>query len=119
MSASKLAALLALSLALSVLLGAFAAHALQGQLSAAALTQWQTGVRYQTWQTLGLLACLALPACDQRLSLWILAGSLMFSASLYALALGAPRACGLITPVGGTMMLSGWLLLARRLWQAS
>lgn len=96
--------------------GAFGAHGLRSMLDAAALGWWQTAVQYQLWHAIGLLALAALPA---RLSvplpaLLLTVGTLVFSGSLYAMALGAPRWLGAVTPVGGTLLIAGWLLLAWR-----
>ncbi len=117
MRAQPLAAWLALDLALAVLLGAFAAHLLRARLSVPALATWDTAQRYQTWQALGLLACLRFTACDRRVRSLILGGSVVFSASLYAVALGAAKPVAWITPLGGMAMVGGWLLLAWQLRQ--
>lgn len=109
--------LAALSGALAVMAGAFAAHALQGQLSGRMLAAFETGVRYQAWHTLAMLGVLAWrasrPMRGQRLvlGLWT-AGMLLFSGSLYALALSGLRGLGMVTPFGGVLMIAGWLALA-------
>ncbi|MFQ3788799.1 DUF423 domain-containing protein [Halomonas sp. A29] len=109
--------LVALSGALAVMGGAFAAHALQGQLPERLLAAFETGVRYQMWHTLAMLAVLAWrasrPLRGQHLvlCLWT-AGVLLFSGSLYALALTGLRGLGMITPFGGVLMIAGWLALA-------
>lgn len=115
MRAAPLAAWLAVDVAVAILLGAFAAHLLHAHLSSAHLAIWDTAQRYQTWQALGLLACLRFDACDRGVCVLILGGSLAFSLSLYALALGAPTALAWITPIGGVAMVGGWLRLAWRL----
>ena len=103
--------------AAAVMLGAFGAHALRSQLDAASLQVWHTGVDYQFWHALALLAtAVCAPARDQ--SCWRAAciafagGSIAFSGSLYALALGAPAWIGAITPFGGLALIAGWILLA-------
>lgn len=107
----------ALSGALVVMAGAFGAHALAGQLAPRLAAAFETGVRYQAWHTLALLAVLAWRAshrlAGQRLilGLWV-AGMLLFSGSLYAMALTGVRGLGLITPLGGVLMIAGWLALA-------
>lgn len=106
----------AISGALAVMLGAFAAHGLQGQLPARLLAVFETGVRYQMWHTLAMLGVLAwrtaLPVPGQRLTLalWGL-GIVLFSGSLYALALSGIGRLGMITPLGGVAFIAGWLAL--------
>ncbi|MGR2738411.1 DUF423 domain-containing protein [Billgrantia sp. Q4P2] len=109
--------LAALSGALAVMAGAFAAHALQGQLPERLMAAFETGVRYQMWHTLAMLGVLAWRAARPTrgqylvLVLWT-AGMLLFSGSLYALALTGLRGLGMITPFGGVLMIAGWLTLA-------
>lgn len=111
-------ALLAGSLlaALGVGLGAFGAHGLRHLLDTGALAWWQTAVQYQMWHALGLLALGAarLPRSGLPAAL-LAAGTVIFAGSLYAMALTGLRALGMVTPVGGTLMIAGWLLLAARL----
>ena len=100
----------------AVALGAFGAHALQGRLDEAALRAWHTAVEYQFWHALALLGVCALaPAHEWRAwraaGIAFVAGTLIFSGSLYALALGAPRWFGMITPFGGLALIGGWVLL--------
>jgi len=93
--------------------GAFASHGLEGRLSADALATFETGVRYQMYHALALLA-VAWAARQWPHGLWtasgwlFVAGVALFSGSLYALALGAPRWLGAVTPFGGTAFLAGW-----------
>jgi uncharacterized membrane protein YgdD (TMEM256/DUF423 family) len=99
----------------AVALGAFGAHALKATLSAEALGWWQTGVQYQMWHGLALIALAA--TGDTRLKLpaiLLAAGAILFSASLYAMALGAPHWLGAVTPLGGLAMIAGWALAAWR-----
>lgn len=102
---------------LAVMLGAFAAHGLQGQLSPRLLAAFETGVRYQMWHTLAMLGVLAWravhPSPGQRLAvaLWAL-GILLFSGSLYAMALIGITRLGMITPFGGVAFILGWAALA-------
>lgn len=107
------ALLVAFAGASGVLFGAFGAHALKDVLDAAALAIWHTGVEYHLWHALALaLAVAAGHGRAQRVAVVALAsGIVLFSGSLYALALGAPRWCGLITPVGGLAFLVGWIAL--------
>jgi len=104
-----------LSGALAVVLGAFGAHALKERLSPADLDVWHTAVLYQALHALALLAAGALGARTGRGAAagWaFLAGSVLFSGSLYGLALGGPNILGPITPLGGLAFVLGWLLLA-------
>ncbi|MEQ6917943.1 DUF423 domain-containing protein [Halomonas aquatica] len=107
----------ALSGALVVLAGAFGAHALAGQLTPRLMSAFETGVRYQAWHTLALLAVLAWrasrPLAGQRLALGLWgAGMLLFSGSLYAMAFTGMRQLGMVTPFGGVLLMAGWLALA-------
>jgi uncharacterized membrane protein YgdD (TMEM256/DUF423 family) len=106
--------------ALGVAFGAFGAHALRDVLDAGALGTWQTAVRFQFWHALALLATALLIARDRSRAATFAAAALafgivVFCGSLYALALGAPRALGMLTPLGGIAFLVGWLALA---WHA-
>ncbi|HYL89970.1 MAG TPA: DUF423 domain-containing protein [Burkholderiales bacterium] len=107
----------ALSAFIGVALGAFAAHGLKARLDANMLAIFETGVRYQMYHALGLLAvgwaCTRWPGAWVNASGWLLvAGTLLFSGSLYVLALTGVRWLGAITPVGGAAFLAGWLCLA-------
>ena len=95
-------------------LGAFGAHALKTRLSADMLDVWQTAFQYHAWHALGLLAVgLSLENLWSRAAGWLLlAGIVLFSGSLYALALGAPKGLGIVTPVGGLAFILGWLAFA-------
>ncbi|MDC8011863.1 DUF423 domain-containing protein [Tahibacter soli] len=110
-----LGAIAAMLGAIAVALGAFGAHALRGTLDPAALAIWQTAVSYLFWHVLAALAALhagdAAKAARIAAAL-LLAGAIVFSGSLFALALGAPRWFGAITPVGGTLLIAGWIALA-------
>jgi uncharacterized membrane protein YgdD (TMEM256/DUF423 family) len=111
-----------LLLALATASGAFGAHALKGHLPAGRLELWETAVRYHFLQALGLLGVgLTLRALDtgalRAAAALIVAGVVLFSGSLYALALGAPRALGVLTPLGGLAWIIGWLLFASGVWR--
>jgi uncharacterized membrane protein YgdD (TMEM256/DUF423 family) len=96
--------------ATAVLLGAFGAHGLKNVLSEAQLTIYETGVRYHAYHALALLACGVRGSL--RFAPWcLLVGILVFSGSLYALALTDIRWLGAITPLGGLAFVAGWLLL--------
>lgn len=113
----------ALNMALAVTLGAFGAHGLKAKVTAEQLAWWQTGVEYHFYHALGLLVIGALMAAQPQLALpkgsaWALQiGIVIFSGSLYAMTLGAPRWFGAITPIGGTAFIIGWLWLAYAAWQ--
>lgn len=101
---------------LSVCLGAFAAHGLKHQISAESLVVWQTGVQYQMYHAFALLAVGLLYQRDASKALKLgglafILGSFVFSGSLYALALGAPKFVGISTPFGGLSFLLGWAAL--------
>ena len=106
-------ALLAL---LAVVAGAFGAHALRTRIPADLLVTWETGARYQMYHALGLLFVGLVAADGNRLANaagWLLiAGTVLFSGSLYALALGGARGLGAITPLGGLCLIAGWACLA-------
>jgi uncharacterized membrane protein YgdD (TMEM256/DUF423 family) len=111
-----------LLLALATASGAFGAHALKGHLPAGRLELWETAVRYHFLQALGLLGVgLTLRALDsgalRAAAALIAVGIVLFSGSLYALALGAPRALGVLTPLGGLSWIIAWLLFAFRVWR--
>jgi|SRR5690606_11725969 len=105
----------ALLAGLAVALGAFGAHAMKARLDAEALGWWQTAVQYQMWHALAVVALGLSGFSWVRLPAWLLAaGAVIFAGTLYAMALGAPRWFGAITPVGGTAMIGGWVILALR-----
>lgn len=99
-----------------VMLGAFGAHGLKGRLSEHLLNAFQTAVQYQLWHALALVL-LVLLYRQQPLALikWsaisISLGVLLFSGSLYLLALTGIKWFGPITPIGGVAFILGWLLL--------
>ncbi len=98
-------------LALAVCLGAFGAHALKDSLTVSQLATYDTAVRYHFWTGLGLqIACLAKPKTS--VPLWLLmAGSAVFSGSLYLLIATGVRALGAVTPLGGLLLIAGWTSL--------
>jgi uncharacterized membrane protein YgdD (TMEM256/DUF423 family) len=102
---------------LAVAFGAFAAHGLRNTLSAADLATFETGVRYQMYHALALLAAAWAAARWEggtavTAGWFFVAGIVLFSGSLYLLVLTGPRWLGAITPVGGVAFLVGWTLLA-------
>jgi uncharacterized membrane protein YgdD (TMEM256/DUF423 family) len=116
-------ALGALLMFCAVAAGAFGAHSLRAYLSPEMLAIWQTGVQYQAWHALALLAVgLYLQAhAGARWVRWsgrlFAVGILLFSGSLYLLALTGVREWGAVTPFGGVAFLAGWLLLAFGVWR--
>jgi uncharacterized membrane protein YgdD (TMEM256/DUF423 family) len=105
-----------LAMLAAVALGAFGAHALKARLSADMLAVWRTGVEYHVYHALGLLAVglVAAQLPDSTLLKWsgwlMLAGIVLFSGSLYALAVSGERWLGAITPIGGVAFLGAWAL---------
>lgn len=101
---------------LAVAAGAFGAHALKDRLGPDALATFEVAVRYHALHALAVVA-VSLAARGPRgpfraAGIAFLAGIVLFSGSLYALGLGAPRGVGAITPVGGVLFLAGWVLTA-------
>ena len=115
MSAAWMQACASLYGLLGVALGAFAAHGLKSRLDAYALDIMATATQYALLHAAVLLALALAPPGDRWLAwagLAFAAGTLLFSGSLYALALSGVRALGAITPLGGVLLLGGWLLVA-------
>jgi uncharacterized membrane protein YgdD (TMEM256/DUF423 family) len=101
---------------IAVALGAFAAHALKSKLPEDLLAVFETGVRYHFYHALALLAvawaCVRWPGNLTTLSGWLfVSGIVIFSGSLYILALTGVRALGAVTPIGGAAFLAGWFCL--------
>ena len=114
----------ALSGFLAVGAGAFGAHGLKARLTPDMLAVFETAVRYQMYHALALLAVAwaigRWPGRATAAGGWcFVAGTVIFSGSLYALALTGVRGLGAITPVGGVLFLAGWLLLALAAWRGS
>ncbi len=104
---------------LSVALGAFASHALRGKLLERSLEIFETGARYQMYHALALLLVAALLSQFRDLNPWLslsglafMAGMVMFSGSLYLLAVLGIEWMGAVTPVGGAAFIAGWGCLA-------
>ena len=113
----KLFSLGALVVLISVALGAFGAHALEAKLDARALNSWHTAARYQTFHGIALiLTALAHEKYAGRAlriaGVAFVVGLVLFCGSLYALALGSPRAFGAVAPIGGLSFMVGWGALA-------
>ena len=106
---------------LGVALGAFAAHALKARIAPELLAVFETAVRYQLIHALALLAVAwahsKWPSRVLTAGGWLfVAGTLLFSGSLYALSLTGVRGLGAVTPFGGVAFLAGWLCLAWAPW---
>lgn len=101
---------------LAVAIGAFGAHGLDGRLDAEQLDWYQTGAYYQLVHAVMAVVCVALSArfgARCTTAGWLMsAGAVVFASTLYALAFGAPRILGAVTPIGGVLMLCGWAQLA-------
>lgn len=112
----------AVSGAIAVAAGAFAAHGLKARLAPDLLAVFDTAARYQMFHALALLAAAwaasRWPGRRARAAGWcFIGGTIVFSGSLYVLALSGLRAWGAITPVGGVLFIVGWLLLAWAAWR--
>ncbi|OHC45627.1 DUF423 domain-containing protein [Rhodanobacter soli] len=110
---TRVAVLVGIAGASAVLLGAFGAHALRGVLDARGAELWHTAVNYHAWHALALAVAAGLGrGRSGRVAVAaFVVGIVLFSGSLYALALGAPRWVGIITPFGGLAFVAGWLAL--------
>ena len=106
-----------------VALGAFAAHGLRGKLPENLLNAFQTGVSYQLWHTMALIgvALLLLRGPDSALlrtsGVLFAVGIVLFSGSLYLLALSGLGKLGMITPLGGVTWLVAWFCLGLGIWR--
>ncbi len=110
--------------AAAVALGAWAAHGLEAAHGARAVVLVETAVRYQFWHVLAMIAALVLDHIARREqppaeAAWLVVagvlfaiGTIVFCGALYALAFGGPRWMGAVAPIGGTVLIAGWLALA-------
>ena len=124
---SPLIAAAALLGALGVASGALGAHALNAKLTQIDMAQtWETAVLYHLVHAVAALAAglAELANVENSHASWLrraawcwLAGVVLFSGSLYALALGGPRLLGPVTPLGGLFLLAGWLMIAATAWR--
>jgi uncharacterized membrane protein YgdD (TMEM256/DUF423 family) len=113
----------ALSAFVGVALGAFGAHGLKSRLSEEMLATFEVGVRYQMYHAFALLAVAwaqtRWPGTLTTASGWLfVAGTVVFSGSLYLLSLTGQRWLGAVTPLGGLAFLAGWLCLAAACWKS-
>ena len=109
-------------MALAVAIGAFGAHALKDILPGEMLRIYNTGVQYHFYHALGLLLIGVLSVSKPSKWLWWSAvllglGIILFSGSLYILAISGIRWIGAITPIGGISFIAGWVLLAVAVWK--
>ncbi len=109
----------AAALGLAVVMGAFGAHGLRGRLDAYLMSAYEKAAFYQFIHSLGILIVSTLQktgALGKSPAAWVcgllLAGIVIFSGSLYALAITGYRILGAITPIGGLCFIAGWMLLA-------
>ena len=112
----------ALAAFIGVAFGAFGAHGLRGRLSPENLNVFETGVRYQMYHAFALfvvaIALTRFGGWSVRAAGWLFTvGIVVFSGSLYALALTGVRALGAVTPLGGVAFIAGWLALAWSAWR--
>ncbi len=102
---------------IAVAAGAFGAHALKARLAPDLLAVFETGARYEMYHAIGLAlaawAASRFPGAAAAWAGWLfVAGTVLFSGSLYALALSGVRALGAVTPFGGVAFIAGWIALA-------
>jgi uncharacterized membrane protein YgdD (TMEM256/DUF423 family) len=119
-------AVAAILMGLGVGIGAFGAHGLKGRLDDYSMGVYEKAVLYHFFHALGLLIVSVLPrlgAISQSAGAWVcsllLAGILLFSGSLYALALTGVQTLGAVTPLGGLALLAAWFLLAFALFRGN
>ena len=116
--------LAAISGVMTVIFGAFAAHILKTQLSTNMWSVFETGIQYQAWHSLALLACgiwaRIMPSkAVSYAALFFALGIVCFSGSLYVLALTGIKWFGPITPIGGVFFIFGWVALIVAAWRSA
>lgn len=124
MNPQRVMACSALLMGTGIVIGASASHAMQSLLDAQQLHALETAVEYQLLNALGLflvgmLARTREDAWLPRIATLLLAGILCFSGGIYLMLAGAPRLLGLVTPVGGLLLIAAWLALAWRLFHST
>ncbi|MFM1885662.1 MAG: hypothetical protein RL026_819 [Pseudomonadota bacterium] len=122
MSSTRVIALAAVLMAAGIVVGALASHALRGVLEPRQLESLHTAVHYQLFNALGLMLVGAMMHLGVAKDLgWVaaglVAGIVCFSGGIYLMLAGAPRALGLVTPLGGLLLIASWLGLAALLWR--
>lgn len=116
------AVLASASALIAVAAGAFGAHALRARIPSDLLAVFETGARYHMYHALALFAvawaATQWPTTLVRTAGWLfVAGTVVFSGSLYAMSLTGARWLGAVTPIGGLCFLGGWLALAVAVWR--
>lgn len=118
MNATRLLGIAGLSMAVAIVIGALASHALRGVLEPRQLESLHTAVNYQIFNSLGLMIVGLLwlhgalaPSLLRLVGALLIAGIVCFSGGIYVMLAGAPRVLGLVTPVGGLALIAGWLIL--------
>ncbi len=115
----------AIAMALAVATGAFGAHGLKARLTPEALAWWHTGAQYHVYHALGLFAVAWAQSVGGRpralmiAGICLIVGMVLFSGSLYTMALTGKRWLGAVTPLGGTAWIIGWIALAVATWNRS
>ncbi len=109
-------------LALAVAIGAFGAHGLKSHISAEMIQIYKTGVEYHFYHALGLLLVgvleIVMPSVSFKWpAIFLSAGIILFSGSLYVLAITGIKALGAITPLGGLSFIVGWIILFVTVWK--
>ena len=109
-------------LALAVTIGAFGAHGLKSHISAEMIQIYKTGVEYHFYHALGLLLvgvlAIVMPSVSFKWpAIFLSAGIILFSGSLYVLAITGIKALGAITPLGGLSFIVGWIILFVTVWK--
>ena len=112
----------ALYCAVAVAAGAFGAHGLKSRLDADALALWETAARYLMYGGLGVVAVGLTALHDPKrgfdvAAAMLLAGAAVFSGTVAVLALGGPRWLGAVTPIGGLLLILGFVLFAVTAWR--
>jgi uncharacterized membrane protein YgdD (TMEM256/DUF423 family) len=115
----------ALLMVLAVGMGAFGAHGLRNRLDSYSMSVYEKAVFYHFVHALGILLVAALSragaltiSAEARVAWLLLIGIVIFSGSLYALAVSGVRILGAITPIGGLAFIAGWLMLLVEAWRA-
>jgi uncharacterized membrane protein YgdD (TMEM256/DUF423 family) len=116
---SRWLSIAAINGAIAVAAGAFAAHSLKAILPVEMLEIFKTGAQYQLIHALAIAICAHSGSKANRAAPLFLSGIILFSGSLYALALTGYRTLGIITPFGGICFIVGWLMLAWTSWKHS
>ena len=105
--------------ALGIVAGAFGAHAIKGRVEPKDLETFEVAVRYQMYHAIGLIAISSYFSSLTKVSRpstiairCLLAGTIIFSGTLYGIVSGGPRWLGAITPIGGSLQIIGWLILS-------